>query len=206
MGFFDDVTLTLLLTRKYEDYLLERSVTLTSVKQTAETLVSEITTMLGTASESNDIGVRKFHLASTKADIRQLKRLAPKCRELRGADLERLELQASDIEKQTRILEQRAIAERNRSGRDLEKQGLIDQAIAVYEKLLTRMVETPFPYRRLAILYRKLKSHDDEIRVLVTALSNVPKSNRSHYEWFEARLFKLQRSIPMPAELELKAG
>jgi hypothetical protein len=202
MGFFENVKLTLLLTRKYGDHLLERSVSLPSVKQTAETLVSEITTMLGTASEATDIGIRKFHLASTKADIRELKRLAPRCRELEDADLERLETQASDIEKQTAVLEQRAIATRNRRGKDLEKRGLIDQAITVYEKLLTRMVETPFPYRRLAILYRRLKSHDDETRVLVAALSNIPKSNRKHYDWFEARLFKIQRSVPVPAELQ----
>ena len=202
MGFFEDVKLTLLLTRKLGDQMLTRSVPLPSVKQTAETLVSEITTTLGTAEESTDIGFRKLYLASTKADIRELKRLAPRCRELKDADLHQLELQASEIEQQTRILELRAIAKRNRRGKDFEKQGLIDQAIMVYEKLVTRMVESPFPYRRLAILYRRLKSHDDEIRVLIAALSNIPKSNRKHFDWFEARLFKAQKSVPVPAELQ----
>jgi hypothetical protein len=202
MGFFEDVKLTLLLTRKFGDQLLTRSVPLPSVKQTAETLVSEITTTLGTAEDSTDISFRKLYLASTKADIRELKRLAPRCRELKDADLHQLELQASEIEKQTKILEQRAIAQRSKRGKDFEKQGLIDQAITVYEKLVTRMVESPFPYRRLAILYRRLKSHDDEIRVLVAALSNVPKSNRKHFDWFEARLFKIQKTVPVPAELQ----
>ena len=64
------------------------------------------------------------------------------------------------------------------------------------------MVKAPFPYRRLAILYRRLKSHDDETRVLVAALSNIPKSNRRHYDWFEDRLFKIQKSVPMPAEMQ----
>ena len=202
VGFFENVKLTLLLTRKYGDRLLERPVKLPSVKQTAETLVNEITATLGAARESTDIGVRKLHLTSARADIRELKRLARRCRVLNDAELESMELQVRDIEKKTRIRERRVIARRVRQGRDLEKRGLIEQAIAVYEKLLTRMVDTPLTYRRLAILYRKLKSHDDEIRVLVAALSNIPESNRRHYDWFEARLFKIQRSAPLPVELQ----
>lgn len=193
MGFFDDVKLTLLLTRKYGDQMFEKPLQLPSVKQTADELVGEINTILGTASESTDIGTRKLHIASTRAEILELKRLAGGCRALQHADLEEVELQVLQIEKETEILEQQAMAKRNQDGQDLEKQGLIKEAIAAYEKLVAKMVDTPFTYRRLAILYRKLKSFDDEIRVLRGALTNIPKSNRKHYDWFKARLLKIER-------------
>jgi tetratricopeptide (TPR) repeat protein len=193
MGFFDDVKLTLLLARKYGDRMSERSLQLPSVKQTADELVGGINTTLIKASKSTDIGTRKLHLASTRADILELKRLAPSCRVLQRADLEEVELQILRIEKETEILEQRAIAKRIQDGHDLEKRGLIKEAIAAYEKLVAKTVDTPFTYRRLAILYRKLKSSDDEIRVLRAALSNIPKSNRKHHDWFKARLLKIEK-------------
>ena len=125
--------------------------------------------------------------------LRQLKRLAPRCRALRGAKLEEVELRILEIEKETEDLEQQAMVTRIRNGQDLEKRGLIKEAIAAYEKLAAKMVDTPFTYRRLAILYRKVKSSDDEIRVLRAALSNIPKSNRKHYDWFKARLLKIEK-------------
>jgi len=203
MGFFDDVKLTLLLTRKYGDQMSEKSLQLPSVKQTADELVGEINATLGTARKSTDIGSRKLHVASTRAEILQLKRLAGGCRELRHADLEEVELQILQIEKQTEILEQQAMAKRNQDGQDLEKRGLIKEAIAAYEKLVAKMVDTPFTYRRLAILYRKLKSFDDEIRVLREALRNIPKSNRKHHDWFKARLLKIERSASATEEVQV---
>ena len=193
MGFFDDVKLTLLLARRYGDRVSEKSLQLPSVKQTADELVGGINTTLVKASRSTDIGTRKLHLASTRAEIRELKRLAPGCRVLQRADLEEVELQLLQIEKETKILEQRAIAKRIQDGQDLEKRGLIKEAIAAYEKLAAKMVDTPFTYRRLAILYRKLKSSDDEIRVLRAALKSIPKSNRKHHDWFKARLLKIEK-------------
>jgi tetratricopeptide (TPR) repeat protein len=196
MGFFDDVKLTLLLTRKYEDRMSEKSLQLPSVKQTADKLVGEIVTTLGAASEFTDIGTRKLHVASTRAEFLELKRLAGRCRVLQHAGLEELELQILQIEKETKILEQQAIAKRNQDGQDLEKRGLIKEAIAAYEKLVAKRVDTPFTYRRLAILHRKLKSFDDEIRVLQEALRNIPKSNGKHHDWFKARLLKIEKSVP----------
>jgi tetratricopeptide (TPR) repeat protein len=192
MGFYDDVKLTLLLARKYEDRMSEKSLPLPSVKQTADELVGEMITSLGAARESNDIGTRKLHIASTRTDLHRLKRLAGGCRELQQAELEEVELQILQIEKETEVLEQQTIAKRNRDGRHLEKRGLIKEAIAAYEKLVAKMVDSPFTYRRLAILYRKLSSIDDEIRILREALRNVPKSSRKHHDWFRARLQKIQ--------------
>ena len=57
----------------------------------------------------------------------------------------------------------------------------------------------PFTYRRLAILYRRLKSSDDEIRVLKAALKNLPKSNRKHRDWFKSRLLKIEKLEQCPS-------
>ena len=194
MGFIEDVKLTLLLTRNYGDQMYEKSFHLPSVKQTARELVSGITTTLAAASESTDIPTRKLQVASTRAELAELKRLAESCSALQQAGLEEAELQVLRIERETEFLEQQMIARRNQEGRDLEKQGLINEAIAAYENLVEKMADTPFTYRRLAILYRKLKSFDNEIRILRAALSNVSKANRKHYDWFKARLLKIDRS------------
>lgn len=193
MGFYDDVKLTLLLARKYDDRMSEKSLQLPSVEQAADELVGGISSTLLKASKATDIGTRKLHLASTRAEIRELKRLSKKCRVLQRADLEDVELEIRQVEKETEILERQATAKRIKNGQDLEKRGLIKEAIAAYEKLVAKMVDTPFTYRRLAILYRKLKSSDDEVRVLRAALRNIPKSNRKHYDWFKARLFKIEK-------------
>ena len=196
MGFFDDVKLTLLLTQSYEHKMFEKTRQLPSVSQTAHALVGDINTTLGAARKSADIDTRKNHVASTRATILRLKQLSGRCHALRHVDLEQAEHRLLQIERETKVLEQQAIARRNEDAQKLEKRGLIKEAIAVYEKLVAKMVDTPFAYRRLAILYRKLKSYDDEIRVLRGALSNIPKTNRSHYGWFKARLLKLEKSAP----------
>lgn len=196
MGFIEDVRLTLLLARKYQDQMHQKSLQLPSVKQTAHELVGGITTTLAAASESTDIRTRKLHVESTRAEIAELKRLAGKCGALRHADLEEAELQILQIEKETEFLEQQMTARRNQEGKDLEKRGLVKEAIEAYEKLVVRMADTPFTYRRLAILYRKLKSFDNEIRILQAALRNIPNSNRKHYDWFKARLLKVEGLAP----------
>lgn len=54
----------------------------------------------------------------------------------------------------------------NLEARDLERQGCIDEAIALYESSVADGFTGNFPYDRLAILYRRKKRYDDEIRVL----------------------------------------
>lgn len=62
------------------------------------------------------------------------------------------------------------IVERNLKGRELEKQGKIEAAIKLYERNVADEVDTPFPYIRLAIIYRKQKRPEDEIRILEKAI------------------------------------
>lgn len=53
----------------------------------------------------------------------------------------------------------------NVEGRALEKAGRIDEAIVRYEYGVAGGTDTPFTYKRLRILYRKLKRPDDVERI-----------------------------------------
>jgi len=81
---------------------------------------------------------------------------------------------------------------RNLEGIRLEKEGQIDMAIELYEANIRENFEGSHPYDRLAIIYRKRKQIDDEIRVLEKAIwvyENVASKARSD------RLPKLERFI-----------
>ena len=53
----------------------------------------------------------------------------------------------------------------NIEGRALERAGRIDEAISLYESGVARGTDTPATYKRLRILYRKLKRPDDAERI-----------------------------------------
>lgn len=60
--------------------------------------------------------------------------------------------------------------DRNLIARDLERNGQVDEAIYLYEKNLEENFIGRFPYERLAIIYRRKKQFNDEIRVLKHAI------------------------------------
>lgn len=60
----------------------------------------------------------------------------------------------------------KTLVDRNLKGKQLEKEGNLDEAIKLYEHNIADEVDTPYPYTRLAIIYRKEKRLDDEIRIL----------------------------------------
>lgn len=62
-------------------------------------------------------------------------------------------------------------------GIDLEKEGMIDEAIAVYEKAIIPQLPATHPYDRLMILYRKKKDYINEIRIIKLAISVFMKEN-----------------------------
>lgn len=62
-------------------------------------------------------------------------------------------------------------------GIDLEKEGMINEAIAVYEKAIIPQLPATHPYDRLMILYRKKKDYDNEIRIIKIAISVFMKEN-----------------------------
>ncbi len=90
--------------------------------------------------------------------------------------------------------------ERNLSGIKLEKKGNIDKVIELYEMNVAENCMGNHPYDRLAIIYRKRKQYDDEIRVLNKAIwvfenvvnvrraDRIPKLNK-----FKLRLEKAEK-------------
>ena len=70
-----------------------------------------------------------------------------------------------NIEKKSKIA-----YEYNQLAKQLEKEGDIYGAIENYEKCIELKFEGNYPYDRLAILYRKIKDYDNEIRVLNQAI------------------------------------
>ena len=62
-------------------------------------------------------------------------------------------------------------------GIDFEKEGMINEAIAVYEKAIIPQLPATHPYDRLMILYRKKKDYDNEIRIIKIAISVFMKEN-----------------------------
>lgn len=60
--------------------------------------------------------------------------------------------------------------ERNLKGSELEKQGLVDNAIELYQANVADGFDGNFPYDRLAILFRRRKQFDREVLVLERAI------------------------------------
>lgn len=81
-----------------------------------------------------------------------------------------------------RSLEER-IASRNLRGQDLDKVGKTQEAIKLYELNVANGADTPFPYDRLAIIYRKQKRLDEEVRILQRATVVFGKFGANVGEW-----------------------
>jgi tetratricopeptide (TPR) repeat protein len=60
--------------------------------------------------------------------------------------------------------------QRNLTGIKLEKLDRVDEAIRLYEANVRENFDGSHPYNRLAVIYRKRKQIDDEIRVLERAI------------------------------------
>lgn len=57
-----------------------------------------------------------------------------------------------------------------RFGMDLEKEGMTDEAVSIYEKVIISRIPATVPYDRLMVLYRKKKDYENKIRVIQTAI------------------------------------
>lgn len=129
------------------------------------------------------LDLAKQHLEMLKSHIKQYDHLSL-------TNLDQVEVSIAELEAEFKQRGYKEIAQRNLSGQGLEKAGDINGAIEVYETALDADVDTPFPYRRLAILYRKQKRREDEVRVIKHALKNIGAGNTKHYQWFSERLAK----------------
>ncbi len=159
----------------------------------AEQLVGAVNDSIKIAQDSNSTKTRRFEIATARAKIIGLQRMMVRHPFLRLDRLEEVVLLIAQIEQETVALQYQGKPERGQDGQELEKQGRISEAVAFYERLVKKVIDDPRVYKRLAVLYRKLKSVEDEVRVLKDALRNLPKSNKKHYEWFKTRLSKIER-------------
>jgi tetratricopeptide (TPR) repeat protein len=83
---------------------------------------------------------------------------------------------------------------RNLQGISFEQQGRIDEAIDLYEQNVSLKFDGSHPYTRLAIIYRRRKQYDDEIRVIEKAISVFDKQNApKDLEYFSKRLLKAKK-------------
>lgn len=86
----------------------------------------------------------------------------------------------------------------NLKGKRLESIDEIDQAIKLYEYNIENRFQGNFPYDRLAIIYRKRKQYNDEIRVLKLAIdvfvNDVDNSRPDKYKKLEKFKTQLQKA------------
>jgi tetratricopeptide (TPR) repeat protein len=163
-----------------------------AVLDKAEELADVTNNSVASAKTSGSVKTRKYEIAIARARIFELQRLAARHPFVRVDHVEEMMVLIHQIELDTAALRYQDNAGSDEIGRELEGKGKIAQAIAAYEGLVQKLSENPHVYKRLAILYRRVKSMDDEARVLVKALRNVPESNKKHYEWFRNRLNKIR--------------
>lgn len=79
----------------------------------------------------------------------------------------RLERSLNNAERHAKL---HIFLENNEKGQKLEKEGDIDGAINAYRENINLKADTPFPYERLYILYRKRKEYESEIEIINLAI------------------------------------
>ena len=94
--------------------------------------------------------------------------------------------------------------DRNLMGKRLEKEGKVLKAKALYEANISEDFQGSFPYRRLAILYRKRKSIEEEIRVLEKAVSVFQSLNGTGREDIHPKLIEFQERLEKAKLLKSK--
>nr|BFF37760.1 hypothetical protein BACT7_26220 [Tenacibaculum mesophilum]BFF41182.1 hypothetical protein BACY1_29870 [Tenacibaculum mesophilum] len=93
--------------------------------------------------------------------------------------------------------------DRNLKGKEYEEKGEIESAIKEYEENLKEKFEGSHPYNRLAIIYRKNKDYDNEIRVLKSAIRIYTKlSESSPREDVDPKLNKFKERLEKALELK----
>jgi hypothetical protein len=81
------------------------------------------------------------------------------------------------------------MVDNNLRGMNFEKQNNIDAAITLYEFNVKHGFDGTHPYKRLAIIYRKMKDYNNEKRIIQLALIRF-STNPRVYEWYKERLKK----------------
>lgn len=72
-------------------------------------------------------------------------------------------------------------ADRNHLARDLEREGFLDNAIEIYLKNIEDLSDTSlYPFKRLAIIYRKQKRYEDELLIVQRSLEYLRSKEINH--------------------------
>lgn len=161
-----------------------------AISDSAQRLVDIINESLKIANESKNADTKISRLDVAKKRLEELKKLSNEYPFIKLTQLSQVEQSIAGLEREFLQSQYREAAEGNMRGQALEKDGSIDDAILEYERLLQEGVDTPYTYRRLAIIYSKRKEPEEEMRVLRAAIRNVPVENSAHYQWFAERLAK----------------
>ena len=156
----------------------------------ATRLTDLINEAVKTAQNSHDPDTRISRLSVAKSKLAELQRLAREHPFIHLEQLHESKALIAKLESEFTASNLREIADGNLRGKELEGEGKVEEAVAIYERLLAKGIDTPFTYRRLAIIYSKQKRRKEELRVLRTAVENVPIENSKHYKWFAERLAK----------------
>jgi hypothetical protein len=80
-------------------------------------------------------------------------------------------------------------------GKKLEKEGKVLEAKALYEANILENFEGSYPYRRLAVLYRKRRLFAEEVRVLEKAVSVFGKLTTSKRSDVQPKLEKFKEGL-----------
>lgn len=143
------------------------------------------------ASTSKNPETKISRLGVAKAKLEELKVFAEDYPFLTLTSLTNVESDILMLETQFLSAGYKELAEGNSLGKELEDEGRIDEAITQYESLVTKGTDTPFTYRRLAIIYRKRKAPRDEARVVKAAMDAI-NPDSTHRKWFRERLTKIK--------------
>lgn len=165
------------------------------VAESAQSMVRVVNESMQIAESTGSLETKQSRVRVARESLEQLKAMRQRYPSLILQELEAVEAELLRLESEVQHCDYAAMADGNQKGQSLEKEGRVDEAVTVYERLLAQGVDTPFTYRRLAILYRKRKDAENEMRVLDAACQNVPSTNLKHHQWFVERREKLRTKM-----------
>lgn len=97
--------------------------------------------------------------------------------------------------------------DRNLKGKEYEQTGEVELAIKEYEENVKEVFEGSHPYNRLAIIYRKKKDYDNEIRILNIAIEIYTElSTDSPRQDVDPKLVKFIKRLEKAKELQKSVG
>ena len=145
---------------------------------------------LSNTSKNPDTKISRLNVAKLK--LEELKVMAEQYPFLELTTLPQVEASIARLEAKFLSAGYKEIAEGNANGKALEDEGRTEEAITIYESLIDRRTDTPFTYKRLAIIYKKKRSPSDEERIIKTAILVIDPDS-TYLSWFQDRLEKIKK-------------